>query len=137
MWAALRSAERSRPYASGSAVTAYLQEERRHPRREPHHSLVTGIGWVAVISEIVLSSVIFQPWITMLWSSSSSQTVGDPLFGVFGSTPMNRSAMAAILTGVCMSLHIPTISRLARKVKARSRSATPPERSYAWRNAYQ
>src|ERR1700728_1209180 len=42
MWAALRSAERSRPYASGSAVTAYLQEERRHARRKPHNSLVTG-----------------------------------------------------------------------------------------------
>src|SRR5260370_4381567 len=42
MWAALRSAARSRPYASGSAVTAYLQEEGRHARREPNHSLVTG-----------------------------------------------------------------------------------------------
>jgi len=40
-----------------------------------------GIGLMAVISEIVASSVIFQPWITTLWSSSSSQTVGDPLLG--------------------------------------------------------
>src|SRR5947209_17659751 len=42
MWTALRSAERSRPYARGSSATACLQKKWRHARREPHHSLVTG-----------------------------------------------------------------------------------------------
>jgi hypothetical protein len=43
-----------------------------------------GIGPVAVTWESASSSVTFQPWITMLSSSSSSQIVGDPLFGESG-----------------------------------------------------
>jgi hypothetical protein len=93
-------------------------------------SLITvswsGIGPVAAISESVPSSVTFQPWITMLSLSSSSHTVGDPLFGESGSTPMNRSAMAAFLTGVCTSLH--PDHQPARTAKSRPEVA-PPWRS--------
>jgi hypothetical protein len=38
--------------------------------------------------------------------------------GESGSTPMNRSAMTALLSGVCTSLHI-TINKIARAAKSR------------------
>jgi hypothetical protein len=50
--------------------------------------------------------VIFQPWMTMLPSASSSQTVGDPLLGESGSTPMKRSDTTAYLSGGCTTLLI-------------------------------
>ena len=54
-----------------------------------------GTGLAVAISDIVRSSVIFHPWMTMLPSPSSSQTVGDPLLGESGSLPINRSDMIA------------------------------------------
>ena len=46
----------------------------------------------------------------MLPSASSSQTVGDPLLGESGSTPMKRSDTTAYLSGDCTTLLVQGLS---------------------------
>ena len=75
-----------------------------------------GIGLMAVISEIVASSVIFQPWITTLWSSSSSQTVGDPLLGESGVYTDQPKCHGGLPHRSLHGLALPTISRSVQQV---------------------
>lgn len=65
----------------------------------------SGTGFPTVISDIVRSSAIFHPWMTMLPSSSSTQTVGEPLLGESGSLPTNRRVMMTSMIGHCGCLH--------------------------------